>query len=282
MTTTFFTAANTLYEPFVLPYAVSVLHHNDDSVVEVGLEHPRRFRRANTDALAVIARYFPDRFLIRGAKFAGIRAGAPRFLEKPKLKSEFTYIGDVDILVLDRDVTDQHLAHMERTGLPYSNILRPAKPRLTGLHFTRSDDFYPAIVPREWNLRSGNSEELLYRMTVEKGTPLPDPADRFRPCHGIHLSVKRTPTRAPNAGPPWQLSNDHTVPYLALWEAPAWQEVAEHFHPAYRFLLMVLEATIQAQVRDQLVYRRNEAVSLWTRLAMEDALPNYVNKKRSR
>src|SRR4051794_22713562 len=142
-TTTFFTAANTLYEPFAVPYAVAALYHNDDVTVEICVEDPDRFKSVYVDALAVISRYFPDRFLIRGGRFKDIRGGSPRFLETPQLQSDYTYIGDVDIIILDRDVTAQHLSNMEHISLPYSNRLRPNKPRLSGLHFTRTHVHYP-------------------------------------------------------------------------------------------------------------------------------------------
>src|SRR5829696_4441298 len=206
-TTTFFTAANTLYEPFVIPYAVTALHHNADAAVEICVEDPARFKTANASALDVIARYFPDRFLVRGGCFRGIRGASPRFLETPLLESEYTYIGDIDMIILEGDVTEQHVAHMAQTGLPYSNRLRPNTPRLTGLHFTRTDAHYPLVVPSDWNMMK-NDEELLYRLVRAKGLPLPAATDTFRPSHGIHLSVKRTPTRAPGAGPHWPTTPD--------------------------------------------------------------------------
>ena len=272
-TVLFFTAANLLYEPFVVPYAVSVLHHNPDSVVEVCIEDTDRFRAAYADALAVVSRHFPDRLVLRGGQFGGLKVTSPRFLETPSVHYEYTYIGDIDILILEPRVAARHLEHMARTGLPYSNILRPNKPRLSGLHFTRTDAHYPIVMPSDWDFGTGNTEELLYRFIVEKGLPLPDPADTFRPTHGIHLSIKRTPTRAPAAGPPWRVARYHVKPYLALWEVPAWREVAVHFHPAYRALLMVLEATIQASDSDRLIYRRREAVALWRKLAVEGVAP---------
>ena len=220
----------------------------------------------------VIARYFPDRFLVRGGCFRDIRGASPRFLETPLLESEYTYVGDIDIIILEGDVTEQHVAHMAQTGLPYSNRLRPNTPRLTGLHFTRTDAHYPLVVPSDWNMMK-NDEELLYRLVRAKGLPLPAATDTFRPSHGIHLSVKRTPTRAPGAGPHWPTTPDWVNAHLALWEKAPWQEAAEHFHPAYRALLLVLEATLQAQDPTRVIYRRQEAVALWAKLAIEGVVP---------
>lgn len=63
--TTFFTAANRAYEPFVLPYVASVLLHNDDALVEIVLERPRQFEMENCDALEVLGDAYPARFRFR-------------------------------------------------------------------------------------------------------------------------------------------------------------------------------------------------------------------------
>jgi hypothetical protein len=118
-----------------------------------------------------------------------------------------------------------------------------------------------------------NCEELLYRLVLAKGMPLPAETDTFRPTHGIHLSVKRTPTAAPGAGPRWQIPHGAANAYLALWESAPWQEAAEHFHSAYRAMLLVLEAALQAQDPSRLIYRRQEAVALWEKLAHDDVPP---------
>jgi hypothetical protein len=268
VTTTYFTACNTPYWPFVLPYAVSALHHDAKAVVEICVENPDRFQTVYAAGIDVIERHFPDRFLLRGAKFKDILPNSVRFVETPTLVSDYTYIGDIDILILDRNVTAAHVANMAKTGLPYSNCLRPGTQRLTGLHFTRTDAHYPLVIPPDANLREYD-EELLLRLIVAKGLQAPNPESTFRPLHGIHFSIRRPPTQTPEKFPHWAITADAASSYLALWEAPSWQAASAYFHPAYRTLLMMLDAVLQERYPSKLVYRRNEAVALWSHLTKE-------------
>jgi hypothetical protein len=269
MTTTFFTACDRAYEPFVAPYAASVLLHNDDALVEICVEDPRQFLLTQENAVATLNRHFPDRFHIRSGNFTGIRPGSVRFLETPRRMSEYTYIGDVDILVLDRDITAMHLNRMKRTGLPYSNIVREGTERLSGLHFTRSKNYYPVREPDPSAMR-GTEEDLLYKLIAARGIGLPTADHRWRPVHGIHISLNRAPYRShADNRPDWGVRDHYLTPYLALWSNAAWLDVAPHFHPAYQMALLILEAAIQARHPELDVYRSPAARELWRRMALE-------------
>jgi len=178
--TTIFSACNRNYEAFIVPYAAAALHHNADVAVEICVEDPARFRQENQGSAEVLDRAFPDRWLVRTGNFSGTIPNSVRFLEQPQLRADYTYIGDIDILILDNDLTQAHLTHMAETGLPYSNILRPQGERLTGLHFTRTDAHYPISLPPDVDLK-WKDEHLLYRLVQAKGLPLPAPTDKFRP-----------------------------------------------------------------------------------------------------
>jgi hypothetical protein len=264
-TTTFFTSCNEGYEAFVLPYIASVLHHNDDTAVEICVQQPEQFTEENKAALAIIAQRFPDRVLIRGGQFSGVLAHSVRFLEEPKIRADYSYIGDIDVLVLDRNITDVHQRHMQRTGLPYSNILRPNTKRLTGLHFTRTDVHYPLRVPDDAELK-GNDEQLLYRLVENKGLPFPDPADTFRPLHGYHFSLQRTPTAAPGKLH-WSLEPMYLDAYLNLVGSSFWEDLSPLFHPAYRFLLAIQQSALQSRHPDREIYRIDEVKRLFKGLA---------------
>lgn len=262
MNTTFFTACNAPYWPFVVPYATAVLIHNDDSMVEICVEDASLFQREHGRSLQLVSEAFPDRVLIREGSFKGTIPNSVRFLETPLTRTEFTYIGDVDILILDNDITSVHAAHMGRTGLPYSNCVRSGTRRLTGLHFTRTDAHYPLRVPSDLDLK-GNDEELLFRLVVEKGLVLPDPLEAFRPVHGIHLSLARAPCPSPNGRPHWGLTAHYARRYRDLWSNPVWAEVVPLLHPSFRWLLLVLEAALQAKNPDIEIYRWRETKNLW-------------------
>jgi hypothetical protein len=269
MTTTFFTACNRAYEPFIAPYAASILLHNDDALVEICVEDPERFSQTQVAAVSAILRHFPDRFYIRSGSFADIRPGSVRFLETPRHMSEYTYIGDVDILVLDRDITAMHRNRMKRTGLPYSNIVRDGTERLSGLHFTRSDSYYPVRIPEGADLQDLD-EELLFQLVAARDIGLPAADHRWRPVHGIHISLNRAPYRSHvDNRPDWGVRDHYLTPYLSLWSNAAWLDVAPHFHPAYQVALLILEAAIQARHPELDVYRSPVARELWRHLALE-------------
>ena len=226
--TTFFTVANRAYELFVLPYAASVLIHNDDARVEVCVEDADEFADANAEALAALDRGFGKaRCLFRDMAWmqqagASVPAGAKvspnslRFLEVPVVATEYTYISDVDMLILE-SVSDKHLRRMAHTGLPYSNVLRPggAKERaLSGLHFTRSDAYYPVRLPPVADLQ--RDEQLLYQIIVDRGLALPTPTDRWRPVHGYHLSLSRAPLLPPG----WNVDGGLQRP---IWHPLRWR-----------------------------------------------------------
>jgi hypothetical protein len=117
-----------------------------------------------------------------------------RFLNEPVLPSQYIYISDIDIVTLQAGIADQHLADMERTGLPYSNWVRTGRRRLTGLHFSRKDWQFPLPAHDDLNVSEINDEELLYTLVERKLGFKPPEGDKFRPLHGIHMSPNRSPT----------------------------------------------------------------------------------------
>ncbi len=244
LTTTFFTACNRLYEPFALPYMASVLAHNPTAAVELCMEDPARFVLDSQAALGILAdRFGRDRFLLREGRFDGVFPNSVRFLEQPEIEAPYTYIGDIDILILE-EVTPVHLKRIAETGLPYSNIQRPNKRRLSGLHFTSSGAFYPQAAVRRFDLRRGLDEELLYRLVAARKLPLPDPSDTFRPVHGFHLSISRLPTGHPH----WGLHRQQAEAYLAMKKSELWTSLMPHFHAAYLALLLMLDLSLQNKI----------------------------------
>jgi hypothetical protein len=246
---TFFTCSDSTYEPFVLPYAASALIANpDDTVVEFCLERPRQFELANADAIGLLSdRFGPDRVRFKRGNFEGVPANSVRFLETPTTLTEFTYIGDIDILLLE-PTARPHLAQMAKTGLPYSNVIRPTPPaRLSGLHFTRSDAHYPLPVIID-AMAQRIDEHLLYKQVEAKGFGLPDPEERFRPAHGIHFSLNR-PVKRPGRTD-WGISLPLAQGYLTLRKNPTWRALLPLMDKRYLTLLMLLETAMEAHFPD--------------------------------
>lgn len=243
MKTTIFTSADKYYEPFVLPYITSALIHNEDAQVEICLEDPSGFTTKHKDVLNKLDESFPGRFLLRPGDFS-VPPGNVRFLETPELVSEYTYIGDIDILILE-NITGLHLKNMKKTGLPYSNILRPDGKSLTGLHFTKTGEYYPLAEIQDKSIRD---EDMLYEMIILRGLPLPGEEDKFRPMHGFHLSLSRPPSS--KTAPDWGIGGggyeNYIEKYTQLRTDPIWVEVLIQMSLGYKMLLMMLDYSISA------------------------------------
>ena len=203
----FFTCCNKIYNNFIPLFILSNLYHNDNSFVEIGTDDENY--EPISKAMDFLKKIYEDRFLVRqvnfnyveyqGKKFNTI-PNSIRFLTEPKIKTEYVYISDVDIITLQRNICEIHINNMKKTGLPYSNIVRPIKnieneiKRLTGLHFTPHSNYYPiANVSDVYNTGIlSHDEGLLYKI-VEKKYPKFNYDEVYRPVHGIHVSLNREP-----------------------------------------------------------------------------------------
>jgi hypothetical protein len=130
-----------------------------------------------------------------------------RFILEPLTVREFTYIGDVDILMLE-NALEAHLDVFE-AGHSYSNIVRPQSQRLSGLHFTKSADQYPLPNMSSLVKKFPIDEDLLYALVAQQGRLFHDKRfSEYRPTLGIHLSLSRLPFNSP-ARPGYELSSNY-------------------------------------------------------------------------
>lgn len=123
------------------------------------------------------------------------------------------YFGDVDILYLDEkyDLFDFHSKQAMKSGLPFSNRVRPMNDnpmvpstRLTGLHFIKVKPYYQkmnSIIDRfvlneefrnDILKKSNRNENVLYFLCMEAFhfNPLQIMKNE-RPWHGFHLGLVR-------------------------------------------------------------------------------------------
>ena len=245
----FFSVANEAYEPFVLPYAASCLTNNPGARLELVLERPKTFEHSNADALDILATHTNGRFTLSRSSFGRTPANSLRFLIEPKSKADTVYIGDIDIIITE-DIRQGHEDHMARTGLLYSNIARPGKRALTGLHYTRWDAYYPvqAVPPHS---KVNLDEALLYDLVEARGLDLPDADDNYRPIHGIHLSLNRDPRDLKGS---WGGINSfpEVARYVSLTQTDLWMELAPYFDVRYRRLIALLETAIVLTHKDRM------------------------------
>jgi len=274
---TIFTVCDRTYEPFVIPYAISALTHNPTACVEICLFDPSRFIAENRKALECVNLYFPDRFSLRAGRHFDQSINTVRFLEQPTCRSEYIYIGDIDMLILE-EIAPSHIEHMEATGLPYSNILRHGRKALTGLHFSRWGAFYPQP-PNVKKDRVNMDEEYLYDLVEARGLPMPDVADSFRPCHGFHLSINRDPRNARDMF--WQgVGNSELVrAFCEFRESAVWREASENFDVRFQWLLSIVESVLS--VRFPKLVSNSKATPGFTLRSLWQLTAPYADQYRS-
>ncbi len=221
--TVFFTCANRKYERFAGLYICAVLLHVADSKIEIGLEDVDDFVQRNAPLVQKMQEHFGSRFHLRNADFSRSIPHTIRFITEPELQSEYLYIGDIDIIVLEPKMIDAHLGFMRRTGLPYSNSVRPNTDRLSGLHFTRRDAYWPLPDFSDLNLRRTSDEQLLYQLVKRRGLAVQD-KEWWRPVHGIHISPNRAMLPA-DGTPGWGVHDKYAAPFRAFMNAPAMVDI---------------------------------------------------------
>lgn len=186
-----FTCCNEKYADFIPTFILSNLYHVDDSFVEVCLDSSTT--NAETFIPKCLYEFYPERFLVRNIDSKGIGAlGTVRFFTTPIVKTEWVYISDVDIINMTTDIVGVHKKIMSDANIPYSNMIRENSLRLTGLHFTHWDNYYPIQNYSDIASYAKQDEEFLYQL-MAKRFPNVDNKNKVRPVHGIHASPNRDP-----------------------------------------------------------------------------------------
>lgn len=244
------------YEMFVLPYIFFALAANKTAHIEVvlGEEGSELLDQNHPGKRELEDLYGVGRFTIRASDLPKNHRSTPnvrRFIEVPVCKSEYLYIGDIDIMIME-DVLKAHLPVLKETGLVYSNKVRDSSvrnPRLTGLHFTRYEEFYPLPDMSDIDLLKSNDEEVLYKMVIRKGVDVNHSLD-YRPELGIHMSLSRDPLGR-TSGPK---QSQYTVPgadwggakyyndFLKLVESYEFFRVAKYIDAEFKILCLIVEA----------------------------------------
>lgn len=218
ITVNVFTCCDGIYKDFIPLFILSNLYHNEECFVEISVD-TLNYKPIQT-SISMLKQKYPNRFLIREVDFKGVTVDGTlyqtspntvRFYVEPEIKSNYVYISDIDIIVLVKNFHEQHITHMSNSSLPYSNIVRPFKDnslkRLTGLHFTPYNNYYP--IPEFNDLCKLNllsyDEPFLYELVKKRHSNFKYD-ETFRPVHGIHASLNREPTGQLN------------------WELPRWKQ----------------------------------------------------------
>jgi len=257
----FFTTVFGRHRMFVLPYITSALLSNEKAIAEIIVDNPTMIRKVHRDFLN---KYFEGRWCIRGIpkQFKNKwnhtkKMKSIRWLTIPTYRTAYTYIGDIDIIILDKDIHTGHIAHAQKMKKPYSNYVRPNGQNMTGLHFVITKPYYKVLNKAYMNkkinkikngsmLMKGLDERLLCRMVLPAfGGPTGVP---YRPGHGMHLSLGRPIIK-------WSAGLNYPKIYDAnLRNHPVWVEGQQQvFDKRFMLCLKKLDEAIKIKEEDTLL-----------------------------
>jgi len=207
----FFTCCNDLYSHFAPFFALSVLFHNENSIVEIGFESQNSINSIKNE-INLINTLYDNKFRTKIVNFNFVELqgkqyplspNVVRFINTPSIKAEYVYISDIDIICLEKNICDIHIQNICKNNLKFSNMVRDKDAKykkLTGLHFTPWDNYYPIknfnnLILEGLLYHKNNmplDEIFLYRLIKERGLDINENI-KFRPVHGIHASPNRLP-----------------------------------------------------------------------------------------
>ena len=195
------TATGKVYEDFLAPFTLFTLVHTPNSFIEIIVEDKAEFeKKYETQMTAVAEIVGTSQFLVRNFQheFNHHHPSVYRYFEVPEVRGKYTYIIDVDIMLLE-DILPHYLANWPDPSLPYNNAIRKRDKRLTGVHFMETEKYFtPKLLQRqqelyrEKNYRYGGpgNERHLYDLCAT-AHGLVDKSFRWRPLFGIHFSPHR-------------------------------------------------------------------------------------------
>lgn len=229
----FFTCATGYYSNFVIPYVYFAALHNPGAKFEFIVNDADALRAKHAGALAWLETHLDAVVVLRDRPATKAKMeNSLRFIVEPLTKADLVYIGDVDIMILE-PVREKHRKVFD-AGLPYSNVVRDGTKRLSGLHFTRYDTYYPLPEIDDLVANTVNDEELLYKIVERKGA-LFDQASNVRnlvgrPIHGIHMSMNRFPFSAHAERVSWGMRYQDAKNMETILQSAQFQEFNKVMH----------------------------------------------------
>lgn len=209
--TLIYTCADKGYAHWIPLYCLGMLYHNSDIDIEIGIEGS--LCEEDHQAVEYLKSKFPESIIkinenlfVRDGNYAIIDGkkcffNTVRFITTPTIIDEYLYIGDIDIICLENDIFSKHISFMKKKNMCYSNMVRKNISRLTGLHFSIYNKYYP--LPSLENIdMMKNDEEILTEIVMRKGIEINFDSS-WRPTHGIHFSKNRTVVRGDSKTPGW-------------------------------------------------------------------------------
>lgn len=241
----FFTSATNFYNNFVTPYIYFAAKHNDSAAFEFIVDDLDSFCSKHEKSLVWLKKHLRVKIQLRSSNELETKPAIDnsiRFIMEPKLKSEYVYIGDVDIIIFD-DILSVH-SPVFAAGLPYSNVVRSGKKQLTGLHLCKSKTHYPLGNIKDLVEKIKNDEELLYAIVERKGLlhseNIRNNLGVGRPIHGIHLSLNRLPFSYSPERVGWGLSFEYLEKFNNICKSEEFVDFYKNLYQGSQHILLNL------------------------------------------
>ena len=188
------------YTHFIPFFCATALYSNDNIDIEIGV-NVDRFADAEERAIKQLRKLHPEcKILIKynfyqklkksgfdNCIFNGIKtwSNSVRFISEPEIKDTYTYISDIDMMILMKNFYNYHIDIMNKYKTIYSNWNRDVDRKcLTGLHFCKTNEWYPIDLT---GLSLNINDEYLLMNIAQKKTTINTYIPR-RPACGLHFS----------------------------------------------------------------------------------------------
>jgi len=216
--TTILTAALGAYDKYAIVFAASALHSTHDTRIEIILSDKDRFVEENHVAIKILSSQFDAERLCLSQipdvlSKSKMIPHSVRFLFEPSVRTDYVYITDVDIIMLEPHFVELYLQDMDRTGSDFSNVVRHRTKRLTGLHFTKWDAYYPVDPSFIAAAAKLSDEELLYKI-IETRSTIDPRLSTFRVMPGLHISPNKQ-----------RFSYRYVNEAVAFFNSPLWRDI---------------------------------------------------------
>lgn len=191
------------YEYFIPLFCYFAFKSNPEAAIEIWTP--------NTNKFGYLTNFFDVQTYPLDPKARNVNM--LRFLHEPNRKYPYTYIGDIDILLME-SIMKAHLPLVGK-GVPLSNMIRETNPpRATGLQFVISDPYFKDTRELRKELMKlyypqRNDEWVLYNLIKDTyGTDILTQKNpkKLRPVLGIHCSTNRMPYKTEGYKCNWGLT----------------------------------------------------------------------------
>lgn len=201
--TLLYNCCDDIYTHFIPIHCASALFSNENIDIEIGINLNKltndeefaidELRKIHPEAKINIKYNFYQKTQSRrfdNATFNGMKmwSNTVRFVSEPEIKNTYTYIGDIDVILLMKNFYNYHIDIMNTYRTNYSNWQRDNDSKaITGLHFVKSDKYYPVNLE---NINLIDLDEHILKKIQSRICPINYQIPR-RPVCGLHFSMNQ-------------------------------------------------------------------------------------------